>query len=1151
MISSKKIANYYLQSLRQSSLVEATSKYTKPLEVPFKEVVAGQLSSQELATFVKRAQKNQTKDETASRLNVFIMPIVIKTEKDFTYPFIIPATLTEEGQLTHEEYTIPWIQRQLMTPVTEDSTQPPRYQPIADVGDYFDAIEGGIFDHLDWCEYMTQSDTLFNQLTNQSIDSFTSIKTANGQPLFLAKAGFCHIIPGEQNLGFSAQIQALYQDILATNQSLPLFESLNPETNIQNERVLAPASLEAHYANHLGQMTSKHGMTETQRNALANLDATTNGQTLAVSGPPGTGKTTLLQSVVATQWVRAALEETMPPICVASSVNNQAVTNIIQSFQAGELSAEEISAFSLPQKKMYQKISAQKRTLISHWLPEHNTYGLYLVSKQKLTASQASYAAISSQDTTYLDNLANPDTLKEATKAFLKNYHMIFSDTTDSLQQCQKTLHDYLKNVVKDIRTIISGLSTDFNKQITNLGVNLSKQTDQLAESKANVDQAESQLRGWYDFDAKHASVLDYFPFIGPKRKATRKIDYLHLKGFSDDIDLQENLDHLRNENNSLTKDLKTTKMALADVQHRQKAYQKACDQNQIKLTSASGEVTQDINNQIDTKLRYLAFLPTTHYWEARWLIEMTQKQLETASTAYEKTRKIWQLRAMLTPCFVGTFFQVDAFFRKDHTPLFNGIDLLIADESGQVSPELAIASLALAKRFLTVGDVKQIPPIWGMQASVDEANMRSLAKLSPEEISALKGAGFATSSGNLMTVAQHQSFFTQADMADGGLLLREHFRCLPKITAYFNHLAYQGKLIPKRHNPTVTSENQLPQLGYAHVFGVASTENGSRYNQREADTIAQWLCTRKERLHNLETAKDTNWKLGNTVAVLTPFNRQAEEIKAALKRHGLDDQKIVVGTVHAMQGAERRVILFSPVYDSTKTPFFFDQGVNMLNVAVSRAKDSFLYFGNIDLLSTQGDSPSDQLARQLFSDRDNEIKDVTPFTKEEIASSRAIVLEDAKSHDQWLYHQLLTAKKQIDISSPYISKRSIETGTIALLNAIKQATGRGVRVNVYPNRAMYDQRDRHRMANFDGGIDLLKASGATILEASSRVHSKQVVIDGHILANGSFNWFSAVRDETSPYYNRDTSTVIDDENLVKKFSLPLFNLAKEEESAS
>lgn len=217
----------------------------------------------------------------------------------------------------------------------------------------------------------------------------------------------------------------------------------------------------------------------------------------------------------------------------------------------------------------------------------------------------------------------------------------------------------------------------------------------------------------------------------------------------------------------------------------------------------------------------------------------------------------------------------------------------------------------------------------------------------------------------------------------------------------------------------------------------------------------------------------------------------------------------------------------------------------------MSRAKDSFLYFGNIDLLTTQGDTPSAQLARKLFSEASNEIKDVTPFTKEEIKSSRAFVLEDAKAHDRWLYHQLLTAKRQVDISSPYISKRSIETGTITLLNAIKQATSRGVRVNVYPNRAMYDQTDSRRMANFDGGIDLLKASGATILEASSRVHSKQVVVDGHILANGSFNWFSAVRDVTSPYYNRDTSTVIDDEDLVKKFSLPLFNLTKEEKSVS
>ncbi|EKS52630.1 AAA domain-containing protein [Lacticaseibacillus rhamnosus] len=1151
MVSSKKIANYYLQSLRQSNLVEVNAKFAKPLEVTYTEIVDGQISSSGLSTFLKRAQKGSSKTDSLNGLNVFIMPIVIKTARDFIYPFIIPATLTENGQLTHEEYTIPWIQRQLMTPTSEDSTQPPRYQPIADVNAYFDAIKGGILNHLEWPDYISQTEILFQQLTNLSFTTFEALQQTDGHVLQAEPGGVCHIIPGEQNLGFSAQIQGLYQDILAAKEQLPLFDSLNPESNVQTERVLSPESTATHYRNHLAQMNPKHGMTATQRDALANLDATPDGHTLAVSGPPGTGKTTLIQSVVATQWVEAALKETMPPICVASSVNNQAVTNIIESFQSGELDDAEIAAFALPKKASYQKMSTQKSTLVAHWLPGHNTYGLYLASNRKLKNGPLSYAAISPQDKTYLDQMTIADALKEAIKIFLQNYRALFPSSTGSLQECEETLHRYLADVVKDIRTIVSGQNTDFAEQTTTLTTTLSEQTSRLTEKQTSVNEAESQLRGWYDFDTKHASLIDYFPLIGARRKAARKIDYLHLKGFSDDTDLQGNLDHLRTESDALNKTLETTKAALSDVQNRQRSFKQACEQNNIRLTSKDGQQVSDLNSQVDTNLRYLAFLLATHYWEARWLIEMTQQRTETATTASEKIRRIWQVRAMLTPCFVGTFFQVDAFFRKDRVPLFNGIDLLIADEAGQVSPELAIASLALAKRFLAVGDVKQIQPIWSIQASVDEANMRSLAKLSESEITALNEAGFGASSGNLMNVAQHQSAFTRNGITDGGLLLREHFRCLPKIAAYFNTLAYQGKLIPKRPNPTVTSPDQLPQLGYAHVFGLAATQNGSRYNRREADTIAQWLKNRKTSLHDSEGKDVKDWKLGDTVAILTPFNRQAREITAALERHDLADQKIVVGTVHAMQGAERRVILFSPVYDNAKATFFFDQGVNMLNVAVSRAKDSFLYFGNIDLLTTQGDTPSAQLARKLFSEASNEIKDVTPFTKEEIKSSRAFVLEDAKAHDRWLYHQLLTAKRQVDISSPYISKRSIETGTITLLNAIKQATSRGVRVNVYPNRAMYDQTDSRRMANFDGGIDLLKTSGATILEASSRVHSKQVVVDGHILANGSFNWFSAVRDVTSPYYNRDTSTVIDDEDLVKKFSLPLFNLTKEEKSVS
>ena len=54
---------------------------------------------------------------------------------------------------------------------------------------------------------------------------------------------------------------------------------------------------------------------------------------MAVDGPPGTGKTTLLHSVIASLWVNAALQRVEPPVIVVSSTNNQAVTNVLDSLE--------------------------------------------------------------------------------------------------------------------------------------------------------------------------------------------------------------------------------------------------------------------------------------------------------------------------------------------------------------------------------------------------------------------------------------------------------------------------------------------------------------------------------------------------------------------------------------------------------------------------------------------------------------------------------------------------------------------------------------------------------------------------------------------------------------------------------------------------
>lgn len=73
-------------------------------------------------------------------------------------------------------------------------------------------------------------------------------------------------------------------------------------------------------------------MSESQREAVNHFHFLKDGDVLAVSGPPGTGKTTLLQSIVADMLVSHALVEDPPPVIVATSTNNQAVTNVIDSF---------------------------------------------------------------------------------------------------------------------------------------------------------------------------------------------------------------------------------------------------------------------------------------------------------------------------------------------------------------------------------------------------------------------------------------------------------------------------------------------------------------------------------------------------------------------------------------------------------------------------------------------------------------------------------------------------------------------------------------------------------------------------------------------------------------------------------------------------
>jgi len=218
----------------------------------------------------------------------------------------------------------------------------------------------------------------------------------------------------------------------------------------------------------------------------------------------------------------------------------------------------------------------------------------------------------------------------------------------------------------------------------------------------------------------------------------------------------------------------------------------------------------------------------------------------------------------MLTPCVVSTFFMLPSHMtyrrydkeRSIDEYLYDFADLLIVDEAGQVSPEVAGASFALAKRALVIGDTAQIEPIWSIPGSVDVGNLIA-AEIIPlnssmEDNERIQNLGITASSGSVMKIAQNASRYHYDPDLARGLFLYEHRRCLSEIIEYCNALCYGGKLIPSRDEQAFPSQVDLPAMGYLHVRGLCSAgKTGSRQNELEAETIAAWIAAHREVLEH------------------------------------------------------------------------------------------------------------------------------------------------------------------------------------------------------------------------------------------------------------------------------------------------------------
>lgn len=231
--------------------------------------------------------------------------------------------------------------------------------------------------------------------------------------------------------------------------------------------------------------------------------------------------------------------------------------------------------------------------------------------------------------------------------------------------------------------------------------------------------------------------------------------------------------------------------------------------------------------------------------------------------------------------------------------------DYVIVDESSQVSIDTGVLALSCGRHAVIVGDEKQLPNV-----------------LPEQQAELLRGIGTLHQIPEAYDCSRHSLLTSVAQALPDAprTLLREHYRCHPKIIGFCNQRFYGGRLL------CMTRDNGEPNVLSAiltapgkHSAACRSEQTGqrSRCNLREVDEIMARF--------------GSSWN--EQTAVITPFRGQVDALRAKeLPSSCLFESN----TVHQFQGHEKDTIILSMVEDHI-TPFV--DNPQLLNVAISRAK--------------------------------------------------------------------------------------------------------------------------------------------------------------------------------------------------------------------
>lgn len=246
--------------------------------------------------------------------------------------------------------------------------------------------------------------------------------------------------------------------------------------------------------------------------------------------------------------------------------------------------------------------------------------------------------------------------------------------------------------------------------------------------------------------------------------------------------------------------------------------------------------------------------------------------------------------------------------------------DMVIMDEASQCNCAVSLVPIIRGKNLMLVGDPQQLSPVIVLDPKNNQA-LKKRYKIS-REYDYIENSIYKT--------------YLACDSVSDEILLSYHYRCHEKIIEFNNKKYYNGKL---KIRSSVQEDTPLVYLDLEE-----DPAAGKNTAPAEAAKIIEFVQENRDK------------KIG----IITPFTNQRDCINQKLRENGIED--IQCGTVHAFQGDEKDIILFSlAVTDQTfaKTYGWLKNNKELINVATSRAKEKLILLSssrNLSRLHTHGE---------------------------------------------------------------------------------------------------------------------------------------------------------------------------------------------------